>query len=140
MCVLPPNIWMGISSEDQPTANDRIPILLDIPAQVRWVSAEPLIGPLTFQPESGCYSWLEKTTAAYVTLDERTHPLRHIDWVVVGGESGAGHRPMDPRWVRRIRSECILKGTPFFFKQWGGLRGKDGGKVLDGRTWCEFPT
>jgi protein gp37 len=96
-----PNIWLGISAEDQPTADKRIPVLLQTPAAVRWISAEPLLGPIDFNhiehAESGAA----------------------VDWVVVGGESGPRARPMHPAWARSIRDQCQAAGVPFFFKQWG---------------------
>ena len=118
ICLLPfppPNIWLGVSVEDQKRANERIPLLLDTPAAVRFVSAEPLLGPIS---------------------DLRT---RNLDWVIVGGESGPGARPTDPEWVRSLRDQCQSDGVPFFFKQWGGRRPKAGGNVLDGRQWLEYP-
>lgn len=65
--------------------------------------------------------------------------MRGIDWVIVGGESGPGARPMQPDWVRDVREQCIAQGVAFFFKQWGGLRPKSGGRELDGREWNDFP-
>ncbi|WP_276200089.1 phage Gp37/Gp68 family protein [Chelatococcus sp. XZ-Ab1] len=90
------NIWLGTTAEDQHEANRRIPHLLEAPAAVRFVSAEPLLGAIDFEP------WLDR-----------------IDWVIVGGESGAGARPMHPHWARSIRDQCEAAGTAFFFKQWG---------------------
>ncbi len=66
-------------------------------------------------------------------------PLNGVDWVIVGGESGPRCRPMDPDWVRQVRDRCIEHGVPFFFKQWGGVRKKKNGRLLDGRTWDELP-
>ena len=110
-----PNVWCGISCEDHDTADERIPILLDTPAAVRFISAEPLLGPIELAPFGG------------------------LDWVIVGGESGAGARPMDLEWVRSLRDRCTAAGVPFFFKQWGGRTPKAGGRELDGRTWDEMP-
>ena len=87
----------------------------DAPAGVRFLSVEPLIGPMGKLELSG------------------------IDWVIVGGESGPGARPVNPDWVREIRDRCQVHGVAFFFKQWGGLRPKSGGRELDGREWNEFP-
>ena len=94
----PPNVWFGVSVEDQASADLRIPLLLGCPAVVRWLSVEPLLG-------------------ALVTEVEVSHCA--VDWVVVGGESGKGSRPMNPEWVRLIRDQCAMSGVPFFFKQWG---------------------
>lgn len=160
LCSWPiPNIWLGVSVENQQTWNDRVPILQDIPAEVRWISAEPLIGPIKA-----------------MHMD-----MLGIKWMVVGGESGPEARPMHPKWVRDLRDRCRFNGTDFFFKQWGewaphphppqpgnytgagiflrssGELGEQGdwwsgtaqamdkvgkkaaGRMLDGRTWDEYP-
>lgn len=90
-----PNVWLGVSVEDQETADERIPLLLQTPAAVRWVSAEPLLGPIEFP----------------------TMLRNWIDWLVVGGESGPGARPMHPDWARGLRDQCVAAGVPFFMKQ-----------------------
>jgi protein gp37 len=108
------HIWCGVSVEDG-TKLSRVRHLREAPAGIRFLSIEPLIGPVG-------------------TLD-----LAGIDWVIVGGESGPRARPMDPGWVRDIRDQCVRAGVAFFFKQWGGLRPKSGGRALDGREWNEFP-
>jgi protein gp37 len=89
--------------------------LRQVPAAVRFISAEPLLGSLE-------------------QLD-----LTDIHWLIAGGESGPGHRPCDPAWVRELRDRCIESGTAFFFKQWGGRTPKTGGRLLDGRTWDDYP-
>lgn len=110
----PGHIWAGVSVE-----NDRylwrVDLLRRVPAGVRFVSAEPLLGLLDG-----------------IDLDG-------IDWVITGGESGNGHRPCDPEWVRRLRDQCVAEGVAFFHKQWGGRTPKAGGRMLDGRTWDEYP-
>lgn len=108
------NVWAGVSVESADYVH-RIDDLRLIPAVVRFVSLEPLLGPLP-------------------ALD-----LTGIDWVIVGGESGPGARPVDPDWVREIRDQCLHAGIPFFFKQWGGTRKKVAGRLLDGRVWSEMP-
>lgn len=111
----PANWWLGTSAEDQKTAEARIPALQNTPATVRWVSLEPLLGPIVLghdEPELGAVSWL----AGIQGCDP---PIPGIDWVVVGGESGPAARPMHPAWARSIRDECTQLRTPFFFKQWG---------------------
>jgi protein gp37 len=113
-CV-PPNVWLGTSVESAEYLG-RIASLQATPAAVRFLSLEPLLGPL-------------------FGMD-----LRGIHWVIVGGESGPAHRPIDPVWVRSIRNQCQNAGVPFFFKQWGGRTPKAGGRLLDGQTWDEFPT
>jgi len=111
----PAHMWFGVSVEDGSRAS-RIRHLREAPAGVRFLSIEPLIGPLG-------------------VLD-----LTGIDWVIVGGESGPGARPMRTEWVRNIRDQCTAAGVAFFFKQWGGFRPKSGGRELDGREWNEFPS
>ncbi len=120
-----PHIWLGVSVEDQPTADERIPILLDTPAAIRWVSAEPLLARVSFM------DFLYKNLRA--TGDFRTHKgkrqikLAHdglsgaIDWVITGGESGPKARPSHPEWFRSLRDQCARAGVPFFFKQWGNF-------------------
>lgn len=151
-----PNVWLGVSAEDQKWARVRIPVLLDTPAAVRFVSAEPLLGPLDLK------MWLENDPGKFV--------VPPLDWVIVGGESGRGSRPMHPGWVRTIRDQCTESGVAFLFKQWGeyvtpnqmtedAFRGwdiehgsgetrdaywrvgkKTAGRELDERTWDEYPT
>lgn len=110
----PSNVWMGVSVESA-AYTPRIDALRTVPAAVRFLSVEPLLGPLPH-------------------LD-----LRGIHWVIVGGESGPGARPMDPAWAREIRDRCAADDVPFFFKQWGGVVKSRTGRVLDGRTWDEMP-
>lgn len=110
----PTNVWMGVSVETRPYAF-RVKHLQQVPAAVRFISAEPLLGP--------------------VDLD-----LDGIGWVIVGGESGRNARPVHPDWVRSLRDQCVDAEVPFFFKQWGGRSPKAGGRELDGRTWSEYPT
>ncbi len=111
--VWPENVWQGVSVENQKYA-DRVDYLRRVPAAVRFLSVEPLLGP--------------------VDLD-----LTDIHWVIAGGESGPGARPMKPEWVRSLRDSCREQGVPFFFKQWGGVRKHRTGRELDGRTWDEMP-
>ena len=110
----PSNVWMGVSVEDTRVAY-RIADLAAVPAKVRFLSCEPLIGPLD-----------------KLTLDR-------IHWVIVGGESGPGARPMQPAWVESIQRQCARAGVAFFFKQWGGIRKKTTGRELHGRTYDEMP-
>lgn len=111
----PPHIWLGVSVEDR-TARTRVDQLRASPAAVRFLSIEPLIGPVG-------------------PLD-----LEGIHWVIAGGESGPQARPMDIDWAREIRDLCAVQHVPFFFKQWGGVRPKSGGRLLDGREWNELPS
>jgi protein gp37 len=110
----PPNIWLGVSVEDG-RRKGRISHLRQTVASVRFLSVEPLIGPMG-------------------EMD-----LTDIDWVIVGGESGPGHRPMRPEWVDEVQEQCADQAVPFFFKQWGGIRPKANGRLLKGREWNEFP-
>ncbi|MEW2474644.1 phage Gp37/Gp68 family protein [Micromonospora gifhornensis] len=109
------NVWVGVSVEDQQRADLRIPALLDTPAAVRWLSMEPLIGPVD----------LRQSLARWQPGDEqpwtgdRLHTRDVLGWVVVGGESGPKARPMHPGWARDLRDQCTTAGVPFFFKQWG---------------------
>ena len=121
-----PNVWLGVSVEDQKTADQRIPLLLETPAAVRFVSCEPLLGPVDLAKKLGQYS--DCPECGYgVRVDEeglcnscgRDAIHYGIDWVIVGGESGKNARPMHPDWVRSIRDQCVDAGVPFFFKQWG---------------------
>ena len=109
-----PHIWMGVSVENEDYTS-RIDHLRSTQAHVKFLSVEPLLGPL------------------------RQLDLRGIHWVIVGGESGPGARPMDPDWVRGIRDQCLDAGVGFFFKQWGGVNKKKTGRTLDGRTWDQGP-
>ncbi|MGH2750087.1 MAG: DUF5131 family protein [Actinomycetota bacterium] len=111
------NVWLGTSVEDQRWADQRIPLLLDTPAAVRFLSCEPLLGPVDLS------EWLGDG----------------IGWVIAGGESGPGHRPISVDWVRSLRNQCNQDAVPFFFKQWGGRTPKVGGRDLDGRSWDEMP-
>ncbi len=108
------NVWQGVSVENA-RYTSRIAHLREVPAAVRFLSVEPLLGPIPRLPLVG------------------------IHWVIVGGESGGGRRPVDPAWVRDIRDQCIAARVPFFFKQWGGRTPKAAGRALDGRTWDELP-
>jgi protein gp37 len=110
---IPEHIWIGTSVENQETAR-RVDQLRMVPASVRFLSCEPLLGPMN--------------------LD-----LTDIHWVIVGGESGLGYRPLNEDWARDIRDQCFVTGVPFFFKQVGGRTPKAGGRLLDGRTWDEYP-
>lgn len=108
------NIWMGTSIEDMRVAR-RADALREVPAAIRFISAEPLLGSL-----------------ATLNLDG-------VHWMIGGGESGAGARAVDPDWARELRDRCAEEGVAFFWKQWGGFTPKRGGRELDGRTWDEYP-
>ncbi len=122
-----PNVWLGVSAEDQQRAEERLPILLDTPAAVRWISAEPLLGPIDLrhlQPEG--VTEIDALAGTHGVLRPHSGLNRSIDWVVVGGESGPGARPMHPDWPRQILNHCLITGVPFLFKQWGDWRPGEG--------------
>ncbi|MGC3862073.1 DUF5131 family protein [Micromonospora chersina] len=110
----PSNVWMGVSVEDQRQLA-RVDYLREVPAAVRFISAEPLLGSI-----------------ADINLEG-------ISWVIAGGESGTAFRPVAAEWVREIRDRCLADNVAFFFKQWGGRTPKANGRLLDGRTWDEMP-
>lgn len=115
-----PNIWLGVSVEDQKTADERIPLLLDTPAAVRWISAEPLLKPVNLVSAGGLWSDMNGNPVPCPYREVQSgNRKRHLDWVVVGGESGSRARPMHPDWVRSLRDQCVASKVPFFFKQWG---------------------
>jgi protein gp37 len=126
----PPNVWLGTTAEMQRWVVERLPILSDVPAHLRFVSCEPLLGPLDLTP------WLGSS----------------VHWVIAGGESGSNARPTDPLWFRSLRDQCQRACVPFHFKQWGNwspakhdqrqlvrTAKKTAGRVLDGRTWDQLP-
>lgn len=117
-----PNVWLGTSVEDQKRADLRIPHLMATPAAVRFLSCEPLLGPVNVRKRQWVWGGAEGT----------------IGWVIVGGESGPDYRTMKPQWARDIRDQCVAAGVPFFFKQSSGPR-SEMGKELDGRIWNEMP-
>lgn len=148
----PANVWLGTTAENQKWADRRIPLLLEVPAAVRFISAEPLLGYIDLRPY----------------LRGRRRGVAGLDWVIAGGESGASARPMNPDWARSLRDQCVSGGASFHFKQWGHWspeankeqgkkkrvevydrgghpivlvrRGKkESGRVLDGTTWDQFP-
>lgn len=162
-----PNVWLGVSVENQQWADIRIPALLDTPAAVRWISAEPLLGPVDLGNVGVVDALLGDGLAGLMDVP----PARpRLDWVVAGGESGPGARPMHPDWARSLRDQCAAAGVPFFFKQWGEWCHQDqlhpdewsridavvnlgqehhpqpmhvgkraAGRLLDERTWDEYP-
>jgi protein gp37 len=164
-----PNVWLGVSVEDQKTADERIPLLLQTPAAVRWLSYEPALGPLNLEElpsASGIGRYLDSLSNAGV--DPGAKIPSKLDWVIAGGESGPHARPSHPDWFRSVRDQCHAAGVPFFFKQWGewvqspdsedaydAVRGfltvplggafkrvgkKRAGRMLDGREWNEYPS
>ena len=167
-----PNVWIGATIVNQAEADRDIPKLLDVPARVRFLSMEPLLGPVdlthieVFGGDAEIYP-LKGTTDCVDDEGAPTDDVPALDWVIVGGESGPGARPMSPDWARSLRDQCAAAGVPFLFKQWGewipmldqaegvpvremtttpdgwvmGHAGKKAaGRLLDGRTWDGFPT
>lgn len=166
--LMPANVWIGTSVEDQRRADERIPHLLKVPAKVRFLSCEPLLGPLDLTGKTIQDIWIDPE---YASLDSELGRVVEEDgwpihWVIVGGESGHGARPMHPDWARGLRDQCQAAGVAYHFKQWGeytpyyeqvvpetgdlrlaeytkGMKrvGKHAaGRLLDGRTWDELPT
>jgi protein gp37 len=154
-----PNVWLGVSVEDQTRAEERIPDLLATPAAKRFLSCEPLLGPMHLRcirfPASN-RAFLDATNGRTDYPGPHAHPdLAKVDWVICGGESGPNARPMNPGWARLLRDQCQDAGVPFFFKQWGEWQAGDNdtphglqyyrvgkkaaGAMLDGREWREFP-
>jgi protein gp37 len=132
-----PNVWIGVSAERQMEAQARIPLLLQAPAVVHFVSAEPLLGPLDLdriQSPGGFWNCLRRS----IMLTSPNDP-RRVGWVIAGGESGPGARGMDPAWALSLRDQCVAARVPFFFKQWGGVLKRRTGRELEGRTWDEMP-
>lgn len=109
------NVWIGTTVENQIQANYRVPTLLDTPANVRFLSVEPMLSKV------------------------KIPNIKKLDWVICGGESGHGARELNPEWVRSLRDQCVEAGVPFFFKQWGGNNKKKNGRLLDGKIYEEFP-
>ncbi len=167
-----PHIWLGVTAENQDAADQRIPILLQIPAAVRFVSAEPMLGPVDLNQliVPGDNPMGYHVSALHEQHDDCLYDSpTQLDWVICGGESGPGARPMQPEWPRELRDQCQAAGVPFFFKQWGkwvspsqmpgetyrGIEGfgdgigitdnprkvgkKRAGRLLDGREWNEYP-
>jgi protein gp37 len=129
-----PNLWLGVSAENQEYAEKRIPELLQTPAAVRWVSAEPLLGPIDLgRVPHPTARYGDVLTGIYKADGFNYCSDRLINWIVVGGESGPGARPMHPDWARSIRERCRLANVPFFFKQWGEWA--PGEMVPDGRSY-----
>lgn len=112
------NVWLGVSVEDQKNAEERIPLLLQVPAAIRFLSCEPLLGPVNIS------SWFYPKELVGMEVrsydgDQQSYLKQDIHWVITGGESGPAARPMHPDWARFLRDQCAAAGVPFFFKQWG---------------------
>lgn len=158
-----PNVWLGTTVENQAAADKRIPALIQVPATVRFLSCEPLLGPVDLSGTTCDTVWID---AGYAATDPGLGDLVReegwpIHWVIAGGESGPQARPMNPYWVRLLRDQCVDAGVPFHFKQWGEWRPaeaqddpsvreywdwgmnrvgvKAAGRLLDGCIWDQFP-
>lgn len=133
-----PNVWLGTSTEDQATADERIPHLLRTPAAVRFLSCEPLLGPM----DVTCIGMAgeDEDCPHLIHRGPCTAPTDKLDWVIAGGESGPNFRPMDLDWARSLRDQCEAAGAAFNFKQVGGRTPKAGGRLLDGVEHSAFPT
>ena len=159
---VPDNLWVGVTAENREMANKRIPYLLHVKAKVRFVSIEPMLGPVDLS------MYLPGTCVLYKHRLNENPVAEYLDWVIAGGESGPGARPMHPDWVRNLRDQCQAANVPFFFKQWGewspdclcrtkeahreidrlvpGGGGvmfrcgkKAAGRLLDGEVWDQIP-
>lgn len=150
-----PTVWLGVSAEDQQRAEERIPHLLATPAAVRFLSAEPLLGPINLRnlavrrtnegsPAPPTYEKWHALGGGRMTSDHKgpwlgRHPCPQLDWVIAGGESGLGARPMHPDWARSLRDQCTTAGVAFFFKQWGewtpGENVERQRGIVDGAHW-----
>jgi protein gp37 len=146
-----PNVWLGVSVEDQPRADERIPILLDTPAAVRWISAEPMLAEIDLLADGLCYfDCSEECQRDHLEPDTGAIGCRRcdglcktdeigIDWIVAGAESGPGARPCDIEWIRSLRDQCAGAGVPFFWKQHVENGRKISLPMLDGVTHDAFP-
>jgi protein gp37 len=159
-----PNVWLGVTAETEEYVSERIPLLQQVNAVVRFVSAEPLLGPINLEPYLN--SKVIKLETCDGAISSAYYPA--IDWIIAGGESGPKARPTHPDWIRSLRSQCIKSNIPFFFKQWGTWSPyapmkrsvkvhvfeptsvskyqqmfragkKQSGRLLDGRTWEQYP-
>lgn len=140
-----PNVWLGVSVEDQQRADERIPDLLSTPAALRWLSCEPLLGRLQLDKISTWRFRGAEVLNAFTgelsgMFGEPAGRLPRIDWIVAGGESGPGARPMHPDWARSLRDQCAAASVPFFFKQWGawvpeGFDGQENGPSVPWKAW-----
>jgi len=137
------NVWLGVSAEDQARADERIPDLLATPAAVRFISAEPLLGPINLDPflhDSNCeFAAMPADYGSRICICSEPREV-HLDWVIAGSESGNGARLPDHRWFRSIKDQCVNADIPFFLKQFADANGR---KIhtpqLDGRQWLQFP-
>ena len=159
-----PNVWLGVTAENQEQADKRIPILLQIPAAVRWVSVEPMLGPINLSHLD--HAWQTNAlTGKQSDMGRPYYDTGKLDWVACGGESGHGARPLHPDMAWGLMDQCVSVGIPFFFKQWGEwindypnhleskcwkqtyqhgttfyrVGKKNAGRLLDGRTWDDMP-
>lgn len=137
-----PNVWLGASVENQQWANIRIPALLMTPAAVRFLSCEPLLGPVDLTRvawSGGGGTHLDVANGRHGQPGVWAAPAKRVNWVIAGGESGLASRPMNADWARSLRDQCASAGVAFHFKQRGGRTPKANGRELDGRTHDEFP-
>jgi len=138
-----PNLWLGVTAENQQRADERIPILLQMPAAVRFVSIEPMLGPVDL-------TFINPFDDFHTDALDTPDPSYKLHWVILGGETGPGARPMHPDWARSVQNQCQAAGVPFFFKKHGDYNRKaqglqfitdpdNAGRLLDGRLWEEYP-
>lgn len=124
-----PNIWIGVTAENQEQADKRIPLLLQTPAAIRFVSVEPMLGPVNFR-------WASWEPLKPNSRNNQYDGMRRLDWIICGGETGPGARPMQIEWARNLKNQCQEAGVPFFFKKLGG---KSTSRFLDGVEYSEYP-
>jgi protein gp37 len=130
-----PNVWLGMSVENQHWADIRVPLLLRTPAAVRFLSCEPLLGPIQLEYELEPGGRMSELVGAY---RQAQYSRPALDWIIAGGESGPGFRAMDPDWARSLRDQCVKHDVAFFYKQPSGLR-PEMSPDLDGNQWHQFP-
>jgi protein gp37 len=144
-----PNVWLGVTAENQRFADERIPTLLETPAAVRFVSLEPLLGPIDLRDWELSWAIVGGESGGpkdRALVERRDWPEprfdstgREIPQPMLPGSNGWWPKEGVSGWVRSLRDQCVAAGVPFLFKQWGGPRPKSAGRMLDGRTWDEYP-
>lgn len=143
------NIWLGTSVEDQKAADERIPMLIQTPAAIRFLSCEPLLDEVNLRKwlpisnreahEEAAGMGLDPMFFSFNNIDPNAIPKPSLHWIIAGGESGHGARQMLQEWATSLRDQCESAGVAYFFKQWGGVNKKAAGRELDGKTYDEMP-
>lgn len=142
------NVWLGCTVEDQAHAEERCAVLLDVPARIHFLSVEPLLGPIKLtclaykkgrMDGKECALFMNALSGFRATSPVSGQDLKGVDWVIVGGESGNGCRPMNPEWAQQVINDCLFSDVPVFFKQMGGRGHDHGGDIINGERYQEFP-